>query len=135
MEDQDSRSRSPSRYRAHLSAVIASLFASLLLLFGGDVLSRSHPRLSSHGALLRTDAGHATAGAHSETRFLVSSEQSSRPKLRPSGSGDGFLCPDIQQLWMCRNGDVVQRRVADSAPVSLPLAYRSRAPPIIQHAA
>lgn len=135
MEDQDLRSRSPSRHRAHLSAIIASLFASLLLLFGGDAFSRSHGWLSSHGAMLRSDAGHATAGSRGETRFLVSSEQSSRPKLRPSGSGDGFLCPDIYTPWMCRHGVLVQRHVADNASFSLPLAYRSRAPPVIQHTA
>lgn len=133
MEDQDLRSRSPFRQRTHLSAVIASLFASLLFLFGADVSGRSHPGLFPNAGMSRSDAGQATASRHGETRFLVSSEQSARPKLRPNAAGDGCLVPDIDLLWMCCQGDIVQRFGADSASVSVPLPYWSRAPPIFSN--
>lgn len=119
--------------RGHVLAVIASLFASLLLLLGGDASGRFNPGQSNTGAMSRSDNGQVAARGAGDTRFLTVSEQSSRPKLRPTGSGDGFLSPDIQTLWMCRHGDLVQRHVSDSAAFSLPLAYRSRAPPAIQH--
>ena len=135
IEDKDLRSQSPARQRTHLSAVIASLVASLLLLFGGDVFGRSHVDLSSNGAMSRSNAGHATAGGLSETRFLASPEQSARPKLRPTTVDDGCLAPDIQTLWMCRHGYLVQRAPADRALANLPLPYWSRAPPTIPHIA
>jgi hypothetical protein len=124
-----------SRLRRHVLTVIASLFASLLLLLGGDASGRGNPGLSTVGAMSRSDNGQVAARGAGDTRFLTVSEQSSRPKLRPSGSGDGFLCPDIHTLWMCGHGDLVQRRVANNASFFLPLAYRSRAPPAIQHTA
>jgi len=135
MEHNDPRRASPTRERTHLSAVIASLFASLLLLFGGDVFGRFHTNLWSDAALSRSDAGHATAGARGETRFLVSSEQSSRPKLRPIAGGDGCLAPDIQTLWICRHGHDTPRVSADRPLPHAPLPYWSRAPPSIQQTA
>jgi hypothetical protein len=131
MEDQDLRSGSPSRQRIHLSAVIASLFASLLLLFGGDVSGRSHPGLFTNGSVQRSDAGQATAGGHRDTRFVASWEQSARPKLRPTATGDGCLVPDIQALWMCRHGHVAQLFPTDRLHLRAPVPYRSRAPPMI----
>lgn len=132
MEDQDLRSDTPSRQRTHLSAVIASLFASLLLLFGGDVSGRSHPGLFPNGAMSRSDPGQATAGGHGETRFLASSEQSTRPKLRPVAGGDACLAPDIHTLWICRHGHVTSRVSADRPLPHATLPYWSRAPPAIQ---
>lgn len=132
MDERNPRHDTPPQ-RGHVLAVIASLFASLLLLLGGDASGRFNPGQSTAGAMSRSDNGQVAARGAGDTRFLTVSEQSSRPKLRPSGSGDGFLCPDIQTLWMCSHGDLVQRHVADSTSFSLPLAYRARAPPAIQH--
>lgn len=132
MDERNPRHDTPPQ-RGHVLAVIASLFASLLLLLGGDASGRFNPGLSTTGAMSRSDNGQVAARGAGDTRFLTVSEQSSRPKLRPTGSGDGYLCPDIQTLWMCRHGDLVQRSGTDSASFSLPLAYRSRAPPVIQH--
>lgn len=134
MEHKDLRPRSPFLQRTHLSAVIASLFASLLLLFGGEVASGSRAGLSSNGAISRSDAGQATAAARSELRVLGSPEQSARPKLRPTPGGDGCLAPDIQTLWNCRYGHVTLRVSADRPRPPAPLPYWSRAPPAIpQH--
>jgi hypothetical protein len=135
MELNDMRPRSPCWHRTHLSAIITSLFASLLLLFGGDVFGRFHAGLSSDAAISRSDAGNATAGTRGETRFLVSSEQSSRPKLRPIAGGDGCLAPDIQTLWICRHGHDTPRVSADRPLAHAPLPYWSRAPPSIQQTA
>lgn len=135
MEVNDMRPRSPFWQGTHLSVVIASLFASLLLLSGGDVFGRFHAGLSSDAAISRSDAGHATAGARGETRFLVSSEQSSRPKLRPTPGGDGCLAPDIQALRICRYSHVTLHVSGDRPRPHAPLPYRSRAPPSIQQTA
>lgn len=134
MDERNLRHDTP-RQSGHVLAVIASLFASLLLLLGGDASGRFNPGQSTAGAMSRSDNGQVAARGAGDTRFLTVSEQTSRPKLRPTGSGDGYLCPDIQTLWMCRHGDLVQRSGTDSASFSLPLAYRSRAPPAIQHTA
>jgi hypothetical protein len=135
MEDQSQRFAALPLQRAHLKAVIASLFASLLFLFGGDAFNRYHPGVTTAGAMSRSDSGQVAARGAGETRFLTVSEQSSRPKLRPSGSGDGLLCPDIHTLWMCRHGDLVQRVGTHNASFFVALAYWSRAPPVIQHTA
>jgi hypothetical protein len=135
MEYQSQRFAALPRQRGHVLAVIASLFASLLLLLGGDASGRVNPGLSTTGAMSRSDSGQVAARGAGETRFLTASEQSSRPKLRPSGSGDGCISPEIQTLWMCRHGDLVQRLGTDSTSFSVALAYWSRAPPVIQHAA
>lgn len=133
MEDRILRFGAPLRQRAQLKAVIASLFASLLLLFGGDVFGRFQPGLSGAGAMSRADNGQLVAGGHGETRFLASSEQSSRPKLRPWTAGDGCLKPDILALWMCRHGDHRQQFTAANLSFEAPQPYWSRAPPVFQH--
>lgn len=131
MEYKHLRFRPRFRPRTRLSAVIASLFASLLLLFGGDVSGRSHAGLSSAGAMSRSDAGHATAAAGGEARFLGSSVQSERPKLRPSLDSDGYLAFDVQSLLFCRHGHVTLRVCANRLLPHPPLPYWSRAPPDI----
>ncbi|THV16878.1 hypothetical protein [Rhizobium rhizophilum] len=135
MEDRSLRYDAPPRQRVYFKAVIASLFASLLLLFGGDAFGRFHPGLSTAGAMSRSDNGQTLAVGHGDSRFLTASEQSSRPKLRPGGSGDGCLNPDIPTLWMCRHGDLLRRDLAANIFPASPQPYWSRAPPQIQHTA
>jgi hypothetical protein len=134
MEDQDLRSRPPFRHRAHLLAVIASLFASLLLLFGGDAFGRFHPGLSTAGAMSRSDNGQTLAAGHGDSRFLTASEQSARPKLRPWASGDSCIGPEVPTLWMCRHGELIHDHVAATLSMNASQPYWSRAPPI-QHTA
>lgn len=134
MEDQSLRYDAPPRQRVHLKAVIASLFASLLLLFGGDAFGRFQPGLSTAGATSRSDNGQTLAAGHRDSRFLTASEQSARPKLRPWASGDSFIGPEIATLWMCRHGDLLHRHLAANIFPTSPQPYWSRAPPI-QHTA
>ncbi|MBX9469162.1 MAG: hypothetical protein KL839_15450 [Rhizobium sp.] len=134
MEDRSLRFDALPRQRVHLKAVIASLFASLLLLFGGDAFGRFHPGLSPAGAMSRSDNGQTLAVGHGDSRFLTASEQSSRPKLRPGVSGDGCLSPDVPTLWMCRHGDLLHRHLAATLSPDTTQPYWSRAPPI-QHTA
>lgn|GEM_PF-3708868 len=131
MDDQDLRHHTPLRQRAHLKAVIASLFASLILVFGGDAFGRLHHGSSSASVLTSSDAGQLVAGATSDNRYLSASERSSRPKLRPGEAGDGFVAPEIHAVSTSRQGDRAQRILSDRALFHLPLAYRSRAPPTI----
>lgn len=130
MEDKSLGSSAPLRPRTQLKAVIASLFASLLLLFGGDVFGRSYPGLVSAGAMSRSDTGQQVAGGRGETRFLAASEQSGRQKLRPWASGDGCLKPDALELWMCRHGDLLQTARPVNLAFEVPRPYWSRAPPV-----
>ncbi|MFN4205879.1 MAG: hypothetical protein ACK4HG_05745 [Agrobacterium albertimagni] len=132
MDDQDLRHHVPLRHRAHLKAVIASLFASLLLVFGGDAFGRLHHGSSNARVLTLSDAGQLVAGAVSDTRYVSASERSSRPKLKPGEAGDGFVVPEIHAFQTSRHGDLVQRLLSDRAVIRPPLAYRSRAPPTIQ---
>lgn len=132
MEDQDLRPRPPLRQRAHLLAVIASLFASLMLLFGGDAFGRFHPDLSTAGALSRSDNGQTLAVGHGDSRFLIASEQSARPKLRPWASGESCIGPEVLTLWACRHGELIHDHVAATLSVNASQPYWSRAPPI-QH--
>jgi hypothetical protein len=132
MEDRSLGSDAPLRPRTQLKAIIASLFASLLLLFGGDVFGRSHPGLFSAGAMSRSDT-QQVAGGRSETRFLAASEQSGRQKLRPWASGDGCLKPDVLELWMCRHGDHSQPARPVDIASDAPRPYWSRAPPSVPH--
>ncbi|MFN3718810.1 MAG: hypothetical protein ACK4UW_07865 [Rhizobium rhizophilum] len=134
MEDRSLRYDAPPRQGLYFKAVIASLFASLLLLLGGDAFGRFHPGLSTAGAMSRSDNGQTLAVGHGDSRFLTASEQSSRPKLRPGGSGDGCLSPDIPTLWMCRHGDLLHGHRAATVSLDAPQPYWSRAPPI-QHTA
>lgn len=132
MEDANLRDDTRLRQPRHLAAVIVSLFASLLLLCGGDVFGRFHPGMSSASAMSRSDNGQVVAGGHGETRFLTSADQSARPKMRPWASGDGCLVPDISTLWMCRHGDLMQRFSVANTRLDAPQPYWSRAPPKIQ---
>lgn len=134
MEDRSLRYDAPPPQRAHLKAVIASLFASLLLLFGGDAFGRFQPGLSAAGAMSRSDNGQTLASGHRDSRFLNASEQSARPKLRPWASGDSFIGPEIATLWMCRHGDLLQGHLAATLSLEARQPYWSRAPPI-QHTA
>lgn len=134
MEYQNLRSRPPIRYRAHLLSVIASLFASLLLLFGGDAFGRFHPGLSTAGAMSRSDNGQTLAAGHGDSRSLAASEQSARPKLRPWASGDSCLGSKVPTLWMCRHGELIHNHVAATLSFNASQSYWSRAPPI-QHTA
>ncbi|MBB1251649.1 hypothetical protein [Rhizobium sp. G21] len=133
MTDRDQRHEATLLKRAPLAPVIASLFALLLLVFGGDVFGRLHTAPFGSASLSRADHGKVAAGV-SETRHLSPVDHSSRLKLRPGVDGDGCLAPDIKTLWMCRNGKLVWRPLADRMVFQLALAYRSRAPPTLQHA-
>lgn len=132
MDDQDLRHHTPLRQRTRLKAVIASLFASLLLVFGGDAFGRLHHGSSSASVLTSSDAGQLVAGATSDPRYLSASERSSRPKLKPSDAGDGFVVPEIHAVRSSRHGNLAQWILSDRALFHSPLAYRSRAPPTIQ---
>ncbi|WP_133253024.1 hypothetical protein [Rhizobium wuzhouense] len=132
MDDPNLRDETRVRPHSHLAAVIVSLFASLLLLFGGDVSGRFHSGPSVAGALSRSDTGQAVAGGHGDTRFLTSADQSVRPKLRPWVSGDGCLPVDVPSLWTCRLGDLTRQSSAALLHPAAPHPYWSRAPPEIQ---
>ena len=134
MDERDLRQDIP-RQRRHVLAAIASLFASLLLLLGADASGRYNPGLSNLGAMSRSDSGQLAVRAVGDTRFLTASEQSSRPKLSHSGSGDGCISSEIETLRICRHGDLLQSFGKDRSSEPLPLPYWSRAPPMIQHIA
>lgn len=135
MEVRNLRCEAHPPHRGHLSAIIASLFASLLLLFGSDVFGRSYPGMSTNAAMSRADAGQILAGGKGDTRFLTASDPSSRLKLRPSASGDGCLATDLQTLWLCRHGDLLQVERQEDIAFEQSRPYWSRAPPQIQHSA
>lgn len=118
--------------RVRISAIIASLVASLVFLFGSDAFGRFHASLASADGVSYSDHGPVLAKGGVESRYLSVSDQSARPKLRPWASGDSFLKPDINPFWLCRPSTLLPPATAATVLFDASRPYWSRAPPAVQ---